>query len=216
MEVSSYSWFVDGVDYHTVPGSEPGALRDLAKIAELYPDLLTKIRELPWISEQITEPAGFALLFLVRLAATSLDLAILTVQSPWIIDGIGFLNDDAIAALDDIAKRDLELARRLLGYTLTPSVTDIDLLAIRRIRDYLTKDPNVYHILSQKPWYSDGLTAEERAFVAGVRFIPGRGDLPNPDSRKIESITISLPLTGELTIWAIDTNPLPPGEEALV
>ena len=215
MEVASYSWFIDGVDYGTIPGSEPGALRDLTKIAELYPELLSKIRELPWISEQMIEPAGFGLLFLVRLAETNLDLAILTAQSPWITDGIGIFDDDAIAALDHIAKGDPELARRLLGYTLTPSVTDIDLLAIRRIESFRSLNPDIYHALAQKPWYTDDLTAEERAFIAGIRLIPGEVYFPNPDNRNFASKTISLPLTGEMTIWAIDTNPLPPGEEVL-
>ena len=51
MEVASYPWFIDGVDYRWAPDSEPGVLRELTTIAEQYPDLLNDVRGLTWITE---------------------------------------------------------------------------------------------------------------------------------------------------------------------
>ena len=215
MEMASYSWFSDGVDYGTHAYIEPGSIRDLITIAEQYPALLRKIREIPWMTESMTRPASYAILSLQRLAATDLELAIDVAQAPWLIDGVNNFEDVAIAALYDLAKKDRDLARQLASYTFHPDVTAADILAIGRIRDLHHYHPGQFHRLVNQPWYADGLNAEERAFIVIL------GSTAEPlfshllESRHSQSKTIDLPLAGKVTLWAFDWQPFPPGEDSL-
>ena len=213
MEIASYPWFTDGIDFYRE--AEWGALRDLTKIAQHYPELLSEIRELPWITDQRPDPTGYALLSLERLAASSVELAILTATSPWMLDGVADHEASAVAALGELAKQDPSLAKQLLDYTLTPAVTATDVLLIDKLEYMRYSDPRKFHLLAYQPWYVDGLSATERAFIVGIPAFVSEEFFQNPDSRFYQSKIISLPLTGEVTIWAFDFRPLPPGEDVL-
>ncbi len=213
MEVASYPWFTDGIDFYRE--AEWGALRDLTKIAQHYPELLSEIRELPWITDQRPDPTGFALLSLERLAASSVELAILTATSPWMLDGVADHEAGAVAALGELAKQDLSLAKQLLAYTLDPTVKATDVLAIPRIIWLRRDDPDRFHRLVNRAWFADGLDAEERAFmvVLGSNTEPLYSQLF--ERHYTQSKTITLPLAGEVTLWAIDWEPFPSGEDSL-
>ena len=213
MDVASYPWFTDGVD--SFREAEWGALRDLTLIAEDYPELLHAIRELPWITDERPDPTSYALLSLTRLAESSVELAILAATSPWMNNGVTEIDASGMAALGELAKQDLVLTRQLLDYTLASDVTEMDVLLLDRIELMRHDDPGKFHLLAQQPWYVDGLDATERAFIAGMTYFALESFFQNPDSRHYESKTISLPLAGDVTIWAFDTQPLPPGEDVL-
>ena len=213
MEVASYPWFTDGVDSYRE--AEWGALRDLTKIAEQYPELLSEIRELSWITDQRPDPTSQALLSLTRLAESSVELAILAATSPWMTDGVARHESGAMSALGELAKQDLMLTRQLLEYTLTPTVTAMDVLLIDAI-EYMRKfNPQKFHLLAQQPWYLDGLDATERAFIVGIPGFVSEEFFRHPDSRYYRSITTTLALTGDVTFWAFDFRPLPEGEDVL-
>ena len=166
MEVASYPWFVDGVDSYRE--AEWGALRDLTVIAEQYPELLSAIREFSWITDERPDPTAHALLSLTRLAESSVELAVLAATSPWMNDGIADYESGGLGALVELAKQDLSLTRQLLDYTLTPTVTAIDVMLLDTIYFMRYDNPQTYHLLAQQPWYVDGLNATERAFIVGI------------------------------------------------
>ena len=213
MEVASYPWFVDGVDSYRE--AEWGALRDLTVIAEQYPELLSAIREFSWITDERPDPTAFALLSLTRLAESSVELAVLAATSPWMNDGIADYEAGGLGALVELAKQDLSLTRQLLDYTLTPTVTAIDVLLLDTIRFMRYDNPQTYHLLAQQPWYVDGLNDTERAFIVGIPVVVREEFFRNPDSRYYRSITTTLPISGETTLWAFDFRPLPEGEDVL-
>ena len=213
MEVASYPWLVDGVD--TYREAEWGALRDLIIIAEHYPELLGAIREFSWIIDERPDPTSHALLSLTRLAESSVELAVLAATSSWMNDGIADYETAGLGALVELAKQDLSLTRQLLDYTLTPTVTAIDVLLLDTIYFMRYDNPQTYHLLAQQPWYVDGLDATERAFIVGIPVVVSEEFFQNPDSRYYRSITTTLPISGETTLWAFDFRPLPEGEDVL-
>ena len=213
MEVASYPWFADGVDAYRE--AEWGALRDLTLIAERYPELLSAIRGLSWITDERPDPTSYALLSLTRLAESSVELAILAATSPWMNDGVTNYEAAGMAALGNLAKQDLALTRQLLNYTLTPSATAIDVLLLDSIEWMRYEDPQEFHVLVNQPWYLDGLDATERAFIVGIPWFAAEQFFQNPDSRYYRSITTTLPISGETTLWAFDFRPLPEGEDVL-
>ena len=213
MELASYPWFTDGVDSYRE--AEWGALRDLTLIAEDYPQLLRAIRELSWITDERPDPTSYALLSLTRLAASSVELAILAATSPWMNDGVTDNDAAGMAALGELAKQDLSLTRQLLDYTLTPAVSEMDVLFLDRIEDMRYDDPQKFRLLAQQPWYVDGLDATERAFIVGIPDVASEQFFQNPDPRYYRSITAPMPISGEITLWAFDFRPLPEGEDAL-
>ena len=213
MELASYPWFTDGVDSYRE--AEWGALRDLTLIAEDYPALLSAIRELSWITDERPDPTSFALLSLTRLAASSVELAILAATSPWMNDGVTDNDAAGMAALGELAKQDLSLTRQLLDYTLTPAVSEMDVLFLDRIEDMRYDDPQKFRLLAQQPWYVDGLDATERAFIVGIPDVASEQFFQNPDPRYYRSITAPMPISGEITLWAFDFRPLPEGEDVL-
>ncbi|MCY4114853.1 MAG: hypothetical protein OXG33_13090 [Chloroflexi bacterium] len=215
-ELASYPWFTDGVD--TYREAEWGALRDLTLIAEEHPELLTAIRELSWITDARPDPTSFALLSLTRLAASSVELAILAATSPWMTDGVTDIDADGLGALGDLAQQDLALTRRLLDYTLTPTVTDIDLLFLNAIEVMRRDYPQRYQLLARQPWFVDGLDATERAVIFGFKNLSDVGFeefVQNPDPRYYRSLTATMPISGEITLWAFDSQPLLDGEVVL-
>ncbi len=213
MEVASYPWFTDGVDSYRE--AEWGALRDLTTIAEHYPELLGAIRELSWITDQRPDPTSHALLSLTRLAASSVELAILAATSPWMTDGVAHYEAGGMGALVELATQDLSLTRQLLDYTLTPTVTALDVLLLDTIYQMRREHPQRYQLLAQQPWYVDGLDATERAFIVGIPGFASEGFFQNPDRRYFRSITTTLPISGATTLWAFDFRPLPQGEDVL-
>ena len=213
MELASYPWFVDGVHFYRE--AEWGALRDLTLIAREFPELLSAIRDLSWITEERPDPTGFALLSLTRLAETSVELAILAATSPWMNDGVEEHEAGGIAALGELAKQDLSLTRQLLEYTLTPTVTAIDVLLLDTIELMRRDDPQKFNLLVNQPWFVDGLDATERAFIAGIPWFVPAQYFQHPDSRYYRSLTTTLPVSGETTLWAFDFRPLPEGEDVL-
>ncbi|MCY4114852.1 MAG: hypothetical protein OXG33_13085 [Chloroflexi bacterium] len=215
-ELAGFPWFVDGVDSYRE--AEWGALRDLTLIAEEYPELLQAIRDLSWITDARPDPTMLALLSLTRLAASSVELAILAATSPWMSDGVTRNDSKGMAALGELATQDLALTRRLLDYTLTPTVTAIDVLLLDTI--YWMRDlyPQRFQLLARQPWYLDGLDATERAVIVGTFDLYGlvpEQFFQNPDPRFYRSLTTTLPQSGETTLWAFDTRPLPAGEDVL-
>ena len=150
---------IHGSPTASIPIAKPsgGALRDLTTIAEHYPVLLSAIRELSWITDARPDPTSHALLSLTQLAESSVELAILAATSPWMNDGVADYEAWGMGALDELAKQDLSLTRQLLDYTLTPTVTAIDVLLIDTI-DAMRRDyPQRYQLLARQPWYLDGL-----------------------------------------------------------
>ncbi len=126
-------------------------------------------------------------------------------QARWITDGINRLEDDAIYGLGRLYDHDPALARRLLAYASEEPVQSRNTMFLGSLHEMLLNNhQDKFELLIAQPWFTDGLDAEERAFIVAVQKTTGldetyEGLLTSP--RITRSKTISLPLAGEVKLW---------------
>ena len=217
--VAGSDWFTDGVDYDDPYGSEKSAIRSLNYIAERSLELTRVVSGLPWITDDMTVYESGALRYLAGIAKTDLDLAVDAAGSPWVMDGIVRHEAFALNDLVSIADWNPEFAWQVMGYSVDAPVRARDVYLISdlyRLRDGSTEQAEQYEHLIGQPWFTDGLDPEERAFIITL-------NSPDPDwfydlveNRFTRSATISLPLAGEVDLWAFQHTPFPPDEDLLV
>ena len=100
----------------------------------------------------------------LRDAAFGRDLA----QANWIADGIKRLENDPIYGLGLLYDYDPELARRMLAYSAEEPARDRNTMFLGALWSLMTYDPGKFELLIAQPWFTDGLDAEERAFIVAV------------------------------------------------
>ena len=140
-------------------------------------------------------------------------------QSPWITDGIDRLEDDAVYGLGLLYDYDPPLARRLLAYASEEPAQSRNTMFLGGLYAMLLNGHrDKFESLIAQPWFTDGLDAGERAFITTLGNTTGidalYGDLlASPPAAR--SKTISLPLAGEVTLWAFHNASPPPDEDLL-
>lgn len=148
----------------------------------------------------------------LRDAALGRDLA----QANWIADGIERLENDAVYGLGLLHDYDPALAQRMLAYSAEAPALDRNTMFLGALWSLLTHDPDKFEMLIAQPWFADGLDGEERAFIVAIDKITGLDQLYTDlltSPRTTRSATVTLPLAGDVTIWAFANRPM--GEEIL-
>ena len=152
--------------------------------------------------------------YLPHWAEQDLQLTLRIAGSPWIVDGPTRQEFIAIESLFRLNQTHPELASQLLNYTLETPVSDVNVRLIARVEDLVHDKPEQWQKITSQPWYVDGLTLEERAFV--VALIPHWPDFDTLlQTRFTQSRQVALPLSGGVHLWAFQTEPFPAGEDVL-
>ena len=137
----------------------------------------------------------------------------------WITDGIDRLENDAIYGLGKVYDYDHALARRLFAYTSEEPVQSRNTMFLGSLNEiFLHGREDKFELLIAQPWFTDGLNEEESAFVVAVQKTTGLDALYEhllTSPRITRSNTISLPLSGPVTLWAFYNAPPPPDEDIL-
>ena len=214
MLVASSGWFVDGVDMEYPYLSEWIAFRALSDIAETSVELARAVSRLLWIADDMTVKESRVLESLSVIAGDDLELAILTAGLPWIADGIIGREAFLLSRLSYMSRWNPELARLVTSFSVGTPVQDRDIYLISSLQ-CLHQHESVERLIVQS-WFTDGLSAEERAFITALcaAQIEWYDDLF--DSHFTQSATISLPLAGEVTLWAFQHAPFPKGQDLLL
>ena len=209
---------VPGGSFHLITEREEAAetLRSLNDIAARSLELTRVVSGLPWITDDMTAYESGALRYLAGIAKTDLELAINAAGSPWVTDGIVSHESFALNDLVFMADWNPEFARYALGFSTDAPVRARDVYLISDLyRLHGVRTEQIEHLIGQ-PWFTDGLDPEERAFIITL-------NSPDPDwfydlveTRFTQSATISLPLTGEVDLWAFRHTPFPSDEDLLV
>ena len=157
-----------------------------------------------------------ALRYIAWIAESHMELAIMTTGYPWVMDGIVRPEMFALNDLLDMADWNPEFARYVLSFSEDVPVRARDVYLISDLYWLREGSTEQYEHLIVQPWFTDGLDPEERAFIITL-------DAPDPDwfddlveARFTRSATISLPLAGEVDLWAFQHTPFPPDENLLV
>ena len=180
----------------------------LATDADAYGELS---RLLPWYDNPAFPGAAIPILEIwLRDAAFGRDLA----QANWIADGIKSLENDPIYGLGLLYDYDPQLARKLLAYSAEEPQRDRNTMFLGALWSLMTYDPDKFEMLMTQPWFTDGLDAEERAFIVVIDKVTGVDALFTDlvtSPRHASAQLITLPLAGEVTIWAFSNQPLQGG-----
>ena len=216
---------------------EREAIQSLAYLASPDPQLAESILGLPWFSDDITEMEVDALDDLTGISSTNLELAKRIISSSKFADDISEVESSTLYRLKRIGLRDPELAAHWGEYAINESgplvLHGINTILYAMDREYDLYDSSDYYDdydlnveddwwgrLTAQPWFADGLDKEEIASVYVLRFIANSsklGKLYNDLVKTpfIQSATVSLPLAGEVNLWAFQTQPFDPRQDLL-
>ena len=131
-------------------------------------------------------------------------------QANWIADGIERLENDPIYGLGLLYDYDPAMARRMLAYSAEDPTQDRNTMFLGALWSLMTYDPDKFDLLIGQPWFTDGLDAEERAFIIAIDKITGVDALYTDLvtlPRHMRTEVITLPLAGEVTIWGFSNKP---------
>ena len=214
LALTGSAWFGDGIEYDESGGSGEGAaLQHLLEMTQLSPELTRAVLGLDWVTDGF--PAGFsdetaALRDLVSLAELDVDVAAQAAVSPVIAYSIGRGLGPQTAPLVTLTGWSPELARQILAYVSEEPVRDRDSYMIRAL-GVLASDREKFERIIGQPWFADGLDAAERAFITALRSAEVHDLLFNDmmDSYFTRGTTITLPLAGEVSLWAFHHDPFP-------
>ena len=168
---------------------------------------------IPWYSDP---PYPLAVAPIREIWHRDSELGRVLAQAPWIADGLGHWEDDAVYGLGHLADYDLTLARQMLAYTMEEPVQSRNTLLLSTLGRMLSQHRDTFELLIAQPWFTDGLDAGERAFITAVSHTTGVDELYRGllAERFSQSATISLPLAGAVNLWVFSNDALP-NEEIL-
>ena len=209
-----YAWLFDGVNYDDAYRSEESAIRSLNELAEKSPDLVRVISKLAWIADDMKAVESRALSNLSQVAERDSVLAVMAAGSPWVQDGVVNHEASALHDLASMADWNPELARHVMSLSAGPPFRNTDVYLISSLHQLRVGHPDLFEQLTiDQPWFTDGLDPEERAFIITL-------DAPEPrwfgnllEERFTQSTTITLPLAGEVNLWAFQHTRFPADEE---
>ena len=182
-------------------------LIDLEGLASRDPQLGRWVASLPWFTDGVAADESWMIFTLSNLASTDAELARWVARLPWFTDGATEDDVETLHRLNDIASADPEVAETVanlpwkgnLGAHLARS---LGLLAIR--------GQETLGQVTGQPWFKDGLTREEAAFVVTLGGEPARNEQFVTKLLKghyTQSKTVSLPLAGDVNIWVFQSTP---------
>ena len=224
-----YQWLADGVTekelnflskFDDLVRDDSEAAREISG-GTLAPYLLGLISEsagktvnFPWLTDGVNMKELPAVIGIGRLAKLAPDLADRLLGYSWLADGASDRESDGINHLANIARVDLELARQVVGMgILDDPLRDRGLhaiIALARVAGIHDLAP-----LINQPWFVDGLNDEETAFLAVMDMVLVTGHQDILQKRFTGSATISLPLAGNVDVWAFWNSPFPASDDTV-
>ena len=169
---ASLSWFVDEP---TVWESQ--AIKSLSELAHIDPQLPGPIVDLPWFRDGIESWEDSALQGVTRVSSVDLDLAKRIMSSSWFADDISRGEASALNDLGNLALGYPELLSLWGEYAISES-GDVEGLVIDGISAIIHRrsdEAGFRDQLNEQPWFIDGLSKVELAFVGVLRHLGEEG-----------------------------------------
>ncbi|MCY4527414.1 MAG: hypothetical protein OXD46_00055 [Chloroflexi bacterium] len=213
--VASLSWMDDSLtsdEWHIVT-----ILRDIAS-EDL--NLAKAAITLPWLADSVTWYETQMLAGLGQIAFQDLNLANMVVTLPWVRDGVTS-DDEApiLLFLSDIVSVDLQLVNEILAPAWVQGHWDRHLYSnlLISIGSIASQGTDALSQLTTQPWFADGLNEKEAVLVVTLAGVYGESSLYQDllKAHHTQTMTVSLPLAGDVNIWVIQPDPFPPDEDLL-
>ena len=205
-------WLADSVSE-----DERWAVRSLHEIAERDVALARTIAELPWLADSVSEHESLAVGRLLDLLEQDVALARTATEFVWLSHSPSDFESWALADLTWLAENDVELARAVVAM---PSVTSgpprvaTGVISSSRI----LRELGLMDDLAQSTWYADGQSDEDLVLFSTLGTVANHSRSLYNDllqSYEVKSRTITLPLAGEVRLWAFDPTSFREGEDPL-
>ena len=201
---------------------DPDAARQISR-GSLVPYLLGLVSEsgkqaadYPWLADGLDARELRTIIEIAGIAKQAQELAEQLLGYSWLADGVSQRESNSIISLAAIAHVNHELARQIVGMgILDDPLRDRDLHAITSLNRLIETDDLA--LLTSQPWFTDGLSDEETAFLA-VANRDQHSDTMYRDFLRTHftrSATISLPLAGDVDVWVFWYLPFPDSDDSI-
>ena len=222
-------WFADGITRFQME-----VVEHISRLAAVDLSLVEQLLDTPWVADGITRHEMEVVEHISRLAAADLSLVEQLLDTPWVADGITAQEVSAIgfagtkAALDAGLKiyggewytlGRLALRRGIVSMEPTLELDELHLnwaftgsmLSITPWNQAWSQDR--VRRLGNELWFQDGLTNEEKALVVALETVVRADDLEEvfqelSDSASFQSTGFTLPLVGEVNLFAVSRSSL--------
>ena len=199
-------WVADGLEQ-----PESDVLSKLTSRIPVDGEIGRRILDLPWVADGITKVEAEGARSLVDVWRSDRELGQVVLDLPWVADGITGSESVGLWGLAGIAYTDSSLAWQVIDdmedlLPLLGGLASDSLASLGQLGEF----PEDLRQLVEQPWFADGLSREEAAFVTTL--MPLAYASPSLYAHLLESHftvskTISLPLAGEVVIWAFQNAP---------
>ena len=219
--MACWTWFAEPSESFAFQSFEGGTLRGLADIARVTPALVEPVSGFFWLADDLTYNEFYAVGVLNRLADYDVELALRTAALPWVRDGIRFREPSALSDLLVLVLNDLpQLAWQVVDLNAGVPVASRNLYLPGALGGLHGHDrqfqTNRLERVTSQPWFADGLDAEEVAYMNAVAWPLDAGLFSELlESRFSQHATVTLPLTGQVDLWAFQADPFPAGDNLL-
>ena len=211
----NYEWVVDGATWNeflvlSELDSASDRTRSYIRDADSRPPELAA--EFGWLANGL-DPNEMRALIGIAMTRQSAPFIYDRLKAyTWVADGITQRESEIILDLYYTASQNVEFAQQIVDLGLLDDpIRNSDAYALKFLR-HLAGIPDGPTLLTNQPWFADGLDEEETAFVAALAGAP---DLSLLQSRYAQSTTITLPLAGEVRVWVFWHVPFPSSDDTL-
>ena len=212
--VARLPWFADGIT-----AGQRSTLKTLGKIASKDIELAKVVATHSWFTDGdgMTADDNLLLSCLGYIASEDIELARMVASLPWVAGDVTDPEAQGVCDLWSIASEDIGLARRVA------SVTDgwrgnLRSYLFRGLSGLAKQGADVLGQLTVQPWFADGLSREEAAFVTAIGNVAHHSSTLYHDllqAHFTQTRTVSLRLAGDVNIWVFQNTPFPPDEDLL-
>ena len=207
--VLGFPWFADGVGLH-----EPNILGSLATLAHSQPSLAQRLLGFPWLADGVTELESQVVGLLVDLARESIPLAERLMGLPWIADGITENELEMIGDIKGIAEINPEMANSVVTIAnavmnIPGEIGELAKSVVGSLYLIRLEDPDLLQQVVRQSWFQDGLTDKEAALIVALPGMVFQEDIFRGliEGAHVISDTVSLPLAGEVNLYAVSRSP---------
>ena len=208
--VAALPWVVDGITE-----SEDKGLYYLQWVARSDAALAQQVLEFHWVGDGITGEEWWAISSLNGLAMDDTALAQRIADFPWVQDDMTKTEGRGISSLADIAATDAMLAQRIVALPwVQDDMTEAEWGALEALS---VEEPETV-----AAWLDSVVDDEAIALMAVLGWAKTLGPHFSPDlalyndlldSYFVQNATVSLPMAGEVNLWAFQSEPFPQDED---
>ena len=215
-DIIGLPWLADGFSHNEV-----SIVTDFKNLSEIDPDFAQRVGAYPWLVDGVSEYERWVAFDLHGLAKIDLDFARRVADFPWLSDSVSEIGRWAISNLVWVARADIGLARSTVDTPLIADADELTRVGADIIRLTLHPDRRAQSLeddLKESPWYVDGVNEAEEMLLTTLGGVRASHRLLYEaliESYDLRTRTFSLPLAGEIRLWAFDPLTFREGENPL-